>query len=155
MLYGRNKLLIARNYPQEASIRPFEASETPKSLRRKSKNHQNDYFWASDLRNGLPGQIEVFPGSSGCSTAEISSQSRKIAFKRPQTGPPRPLKRQTHLGENRKITKMTVFGLVTPEMVFQARSKYFRVVLGVVQQEQAHNREKSPSRGLKQPPRGL
>ncbi len=103
MLYGRNKLPIAQNRPQEASNRPSEASETPESLRRKSKNHENDRFWASDPRNGFPGQIEVFPGSSGCYTAEISSQPRKIVLKRPQTGPQRPLKHQNHLGENRKI----------------------------------------------------
>ena len=103
MFYGRDKLKTARNRLQEASNRPSEASETPTSLRRKSKNHENDRFWASDPRNGFPGQIEVFPGSSGCSTAEMSSHPRKIALKRPQTGPPRPLKRQNHLGENRKI----------------------------------------------------
>ena len=70
---------IGQNWPKLAKI---------------GQNHENDRFWASDPRNGFPGQIEVFPGSSGCSTAEISSKSGKIALKRPQTGLPRPLKRQ-------------------------------------------------------------
>ena len=151
MLYGKNKLPITQDRSHEASNRPPEASETPNH----SKKHENDRFWASDPRHGFPDQIEVFPGSSGRYTADVSTQSRKIALTRSQTGPQRPLTRQTHLGENPKVTKMTVFGLVTPEMVFQARSKYFRVVLGVLRQKQAPNRAKPPSRGLKQALRGL
>ena len=113
----------------------FRDSESPKLAKIWPKLGTKIQKWALKVENGTFSPKNVF-----------SVEIRRVSFRLSiiwasylKNGPSYDCLQISKIGQNwpklAKITKMTVFGLVTPEMVFQARSKYFRVVLGVLRQK--------------------